>query len=79
VPSPKLVHRVQTPVALPRDSSAAKSETRPKNEQALSAPPIPSAVDVDAVTRSIEQSTRAKVDSVQKARIDDKAPIFKKP
>jgi hypothetical protein len=44
----------------------------------LAAPTIPGSVDVDAVTRGIEQSTKAKVDSAQKTRIDVK-PIFKKP
>jgi len=44
----------------------------------LSAPTIPSSVDVDAVTRGIEQSTKAKIDSAQKPRIDVKQ-IFKKP
>ena len=47
-------------------------------EADLAAPTIPSSVEVDAVTRGIEQSTKAKVDSAQKTRIDVK-PIFKKP
>ena len=45
----------------------------------LSAPAIPGSAELDAVTRGIEQSTKAKVDSAQKPRLDVKAPIFRKP
>jgi hypothetical protein len=76
---PKAEHHSTRQSPALRDSSAPKSEAKPKQEEELSAPSIPSPVDVDAVTRSIDQSTKAKVDSVQKPRIDDKAPIFKKP
>ena len=74
---PRAEHHSTT--AARRDSSASKSEAKPRQEEQLLAPSIPNSVDVDAVTRSIDQSTKAKVDSLQKLRIDDKAPIFKKP
>jgi hypothetical protein len=70
------------------DGAGAKSATKqkpalgrdslPRLEADLAAPTIPASVDVDAVTRGIEQSTKAKVDSAEKPRIDVK-PIFKKP
>jgi tetratricopeptide (TPR) repeat protein len=75
------------PARLPdsaKTSNAAKEKpalTRagtPRLEVDLATPSIPASVDVDAVTRGIEQSTKAKVDSAQKPPIDVK-PIFKKP
>lgn len=62
-----------------RETVAARTEHVTKAEPAIGAPPIPSPIEIDAVTRGIEQATKAKLDSVQKARVDDKAPIFKKP
>ena len=72
----------------PPDSAKARTAARqkptvardsvPKLEADLAAPTIPASVDVDAVTRAIEQSTKAKIDSAGKPRIDVK-PIFKKP
>jgi hypothetical protein len=55
------------------------AERTPRTEVNLSAPSIPGNIEVDAVTRGIEQATKAKIDSAQKPRLDDKAPIFKKP
>jgi tetratricopeptide (TPR) repeat protein len=76
-------HQSQAPASAVKDSVAPNaslnSESKNKSQPQLSAPSIPTTIGVDAVTRSIEQSTKAKVDSVQRARIDDKAPIFKKP
>ena len=65
-------------IAASRKAAPARDST-PKLEVNLAAPMIPRSIDVDAVTRGIEQATKAKVDSAQKPRIDDKAPIFKKP
>ena len=45
----------------------------------LSPPSIDGNSEIDAVTRGIEQSTTSKLDSAQKARLEPKAPIFKKP
>ena len=61
-----------------KEKPAITRERTPSLEADLAAPTIPASVDVDAVTRGIEQSTKAKVDSAQKPRIDVK-PIFKKP
>ena len=63
---------------LAKQKAATTRESSPTVDADLSAPNIPSSVDVDAVTRGIEQSTKAKVDSAAKPRIDVK-PIFKKP
>lgn len=54
-------------------------EPKARSEVSLSAPAISGSIEVDAVTRGIEQATKAKIDSAQKPRLDDKAPIFKKP
>lgn len=59
--------------ASPTTLPAAKPDT------ILAAPTIPRSPELDAVTRGIEQATKAKLDSAQKPHIDDKAPIFKKP
>ena len=68
--------------ALHRESAKQKStparESRATLDADLAAPNIPSSVDVDAVTRGIEQATKAKIDSAEKPRLDIK-PIFKKP
>jgi len=64
--------------AAAKPKPAPPREAAPSTEVNLSAPSIPGSVDVDAVTRGIEQATKAKVDSAQKPRIDVK-PIFKKP
>jgi tetratricopeptide (TPR) repeat protein len=77
--APKPEHHSTSPAPASRDSSVPKTVAKPKQDEQLSAPSIPAPIDVDAVTRSIDQSTKAKVDSVQKLRIEDKAPIFKKP
>ena len=61
-----------------RKSPATRESSPTTLDVDLSAPTIPGSVDVDAVTRGIEQSTKAKIDSAQKPRIDIK-PIFKKP
>ena len=45
----------------------------------LAVPPAPGSAALDSLTRGIEQSTQAKIDSLQKARGDTKAPIVKKP
>lgn len=45
----------------------------------LSPPTIASSSEIDAVTRGIEQSIGAKLDSAQKSRLEPKAPIFKRP
>jgi len=58
---------------------AATADSAANLDVNLSAPTIPGSVELDAVTRGIEQSTKAKVDSAQKPRLDVKAPIFKKP
>lgn len=63
---------------LAKQKSSVAHEPSATVDADLSAPNIPSSVDVDAVTRGIEQSTKAKVDSAAKPRIDVK-PIFKKP
>jgi tetratricopeptide (TPR) repeat protein len=78
-----------TPSAVPAPDSAvtrnvAKQkpavvrDSTPKLERDLAAPAISASVDVDAVTRGIEQATKAKIDSAEKPRLEIK-PIFKKP
>ena len=57
---------------------ALARDSMPKLEADLATPAIPASVDVDAVTRRIEQATKAKVDSAAKPRIEVK-PIFKRP
>ncbi|MFL5562254.1 MAG: tetratricopeptide repeat protein [Gemmatimonadaceae bacterium] len=71
--------RADSTSAQRRETVAAKTEHPTRREPAIAAPPVASSIEIDAVTRGIEQSTKAKLDSVQKARIDDKAPLFKKP
>jgi hypothetical protein len=61
-----------------KEKPAIARDRTPNLDVDLATPTIPASVDVDAVTRGIEQSTKAKVDSAQKPRIDVK-PIFKKP
>ena len=61
-----------------KQKPALARESTPKLEADLATPAIPASVDVDAVTRRIEQSTKAKVDSAEKPRIEVK-PIFRKP
>lgn len=61
-----------------KQKPAPAHESTPRLEPELATPAIPASVDVDAVTRGIEQSTKAKIDSAGKPRIDVK-PIFKKP
>lgn len=68
---------IKSTAAARHKSAAADSAAR--LEVNLSAPTIPGSVELDAVTRGIEQATKAKVDSAQKPRLDVKAPIFKKP
>ena len=69
--SANTTHAAKQKPALARDSM-------PRLEADLATPAIPASVDVEAVTRRIEQSTKAKVDSAEKPRIEVK-PIFKKP
>lgn len=61
-----------------KQKPALARSSMPTLEADLATPAIPASVDVDAVTRRIEQSTKAKVDSAEKPRIEVK-PIFKKP
>ena len=58
---------------------AAATSPASKRDTSLAAPTIPGSAALDAVTRGIEQSTKAKLDSAQKPRIDEKVPIFKRP
>ena len=69
---------------LPVRDSIAK--TQPAEDSAstldveLTAPQMPESATLDSITRGIEQATRSKVDSAQKARLEIKTPpIFRKP
>ena len=68
--------------AAPRDTTAQvdpATDASDTSEATLNAPIIPVNPAIDSITRGIDQSTRAKVDSAQKTRLDARTPIFKKP
>lgn len=65
---------------LERDSAArARALDESPEDAELNAPTISSVVAIDSVTLGIERSTKSKLDSAQKPRIDIRTPIFRKP
>jgi hypothetical protein len=65
------------PETAARASAAGDSATTPDPD--LTAPSIQGIAAIDSVTLRVEQSTKSKIDSAQRARIELKTPIFKKP
>lgn len=80
VPVPMMARDSQAGHVAPR--GATQRAKRISSDGALRLTHLPAAgtaSEIDAVTSGVEQSTRSRLDSVQKPRIDDKAPLFKKP